>query len=52
MSISTNYLRLRESIPDDVIIVLSVKTRTIEEIEEAIDAGATHNDHGASLWES
>ncbi len=41
MSISTNYVKLREKIPDDVIIVLSVKTKTAEQIEEAIDAGAT-----------
>ncbi len=45
MSISTNYVRLRERIPDDVIIVLSVKTRTVEEIEEAIDAGAADIGH-------
>ncbi len=41
MSISTNYARLREEIPEDVTIVLSAKARTSEEIEEAIDAGAT-----------
>jgi len=41
MSISTNYVRLREEIPANVTIVLSVKTRTAEQIEEAIDAGAT-----------
>ncbi|GAH17584.1 unnamed protein product, partial [marine sediment metagenome] len=41
MSISTNYARLREEIPKDVTIVLSVKTRTVEQIEEAIDAGVT-----------
>jgi len=45
MSISTNYARLREEIPKDVIIVLSVKTRTVEEIEEAIDAGAADMGH-------
>ena len=39
MSISTNYARLRKEIPKDVRIVLSVKTRTVEQIEEAIDAG-------------
>ena len=41
MSISTNYIKIREEIPKDVTIVLSVKTRTVREIEEAIDAGAT-----------
>jgi len=41
MSISTNYVKIRQEIPKDVTIVLSVKTRTIEQIEEAIDAGVT-----------
>ena len=41
MSISTNYAKLREEIPDYVTIVVSCKTRTAEEIEEVIDAGAT-----------
>jgi len=41
MSISSNYARIRGEIPDNVTIVLSVKTRTAEEIEESIDAGAT-----------
>jgi pyridoxal phosphate enzyme (YggS family) len=41
MSISANYIKIREEIPKDVTIVLSVKTRTVREIEEAIDAGAT-----------
>ena len=41
MSITENYARLREEIPDDVTIVLSGKTRTVEQIEEAIDAGVT-----------
>jgi len=41
MNISTNYARLREEIPKDVTIVLSVKTRTVKQIEEAIDAGVT-----------
>ena len=41
MSISTNYIQIREQIPEDVTIVLSVKTRTVEQIAEAIDAGAT-----------
>jgi pyridoxal phosphate enzyme (YggS family) len=41
MSITENYARIREEIPDDVTIVLSGKTRTVEQIEEAIDAGVT-----------
>ena len=41
MSISANYAKLREEIPSDVIIVVSCKTRKAEEIEEAINAGAT-----------
>ena len=41
MSISTNYAKLREETPEDVNIVLAVKAKTLEEIEEAIDAGAT-----------
>ena len=41
VSITENYARLREEIPEDVTIVLSCKTRTPEQIEEAIDAGAT-----------
>ncbi len=41
MSISANYARIRQGIPDYVTIVVSCKTRTAEQIEEAIDAGAT-----------
>jgi len=41
MSISANYARIRQEIPDYVTIVVSCKTRTAEEIEEVIDAGAT-----------
>jgi len=41
MSISTNYARIAQQIPDGVTIVVSCKTRTAEEIEEVIDAGAT-----------
>lgn len=40
MSIAENYQRIREEVPDNVIIVLAGKTRTSEEIEEAIEAGA------------
>jgi len=41
MSISANYSRIRQGIPDYVTIVVSCKTRTVEEIEKVIDAGAT-----------
>ena len=40
MSISANYARIARQIPDGVTIVVSCKTRTAEEIEEVIDAGA------------
>ena len=41
MSIAENYRKLREDVPDHVTIVLAGKTRTAEEIVEAIEAGAT-----------
>ena len=41
MSISANYSRIRQEVPDYVTIVVSCKTRTVEEIEEVINAGAT-----------
>ena len=41
MGITENYRKLREDIPDHVTIVLAGKTRTAEEIVEAIEAGAT-----------
>ncbi|MDO9465565.1 MAG: YggS family pyridoxal phosphate-dependent enzyme [bacterium] len=41
MHIAENYQIIREEIPDNVTIVLAGKTRTREEIEEVIDAGAT-----------
>jgi len=41
MSVSANYARIRQEIPDYVTIVVSCKTRTAGEIEEAINAGAT-----------
>ena len=40
MGMAENYRRLRASIPDSVTIVLAGKTRTAEEIVEAIEAGA------------
>ena len=41
MYIVENYQKIREETPDNVTIVLAGKTRTPEEIEEAIEAGAT-----------
>jgi len=41
MSISANYSRIRQEVPDYVTILVSCKTRTTEEIEEVINAGAT-----------
>ena len=41
MSIAETYQKIRREIPDNVTIVLAVKTRTPEEIEEVIEAGAT-----------
>ncbi len=41
MSIRGNYLTIRDGIPDDVTIVVAAKTRTVEEIKEIIQAGAT-----------
>jgi len=41
MNITENYQRVRREIPENVSIVLACKRRTPEEIEEAIDAGAT-----------
>ena len=40
MNVSANYAKIRQEIPDYVNIVTSCKTRTAEEIEEVIDAGA------------
>jgi pyridoxal phosphate enzyme (YggS family) len=41
MSISANYTKIRQEIPDDVTIVLAAKKRTPQEVIEAIEAGAT-----------
>jgi pyridoxal phosphate enzyme (YggS family) len=41
MSISANYEGIRQQIPNYVTIVVSCKSKTAEQIEEAIDAGAT-----------
>lgn len=41
MSITKNYQAIIKEIPKDITIVLAAKTRTAEEVSEAIDAGAT-----------
>lgn len=41
MSITQKYQQLRAEIPEHVAIVLAAKTRTAEEVAEAIAAGAT-----------
>jgi len=41
MSISTNYMKIRQEIPDDVTIILAAKKRSPREVVEAIKAGAT-----------
>jgi pyridoxal phosphate enzyme (YggS family) len=41
MTIAQSYKRIRQEVPDNVTIVLAAKTRTAQEIEQAIDAGAT-----------
>lgn len=41
MTIAANYARLREEIPDHVTIVVAAKTRSVEDIVEVVDAGAT-----------
>jgi len=41
MSISANYARIRQGIPDYVTIVVACKARAAREIEEVIDARAT-----------
>ena len=40
MSISTNYARIREKIPENVSIVAAAKARTVDEIMDDIEAGA------------
>lgn len=41
MSISANYARIRQEIPEEVCIVVAAKARTVDEIAEVIEAGAT-----------
>jgi len=40
-SIAANYLRIRDSIPEHVALLVAAKTRRPEEIAEVIEAGAT-----------
>jgi hypothetical protein len=40
MGIAINYERIRKEVPDHVVIVLACKTRTPEEVAEAMAAGA------------
>jgi hypothetical protein len=40
MSIAENYRRLRDDVPDNIVIVLACKMRTPHEIIEALEAGA------------
>ena len=41
MQIAANYIRLREEIPPHVTTIVAVKARSVEEVIEVIDAGAT-----------
>jgi pyridoxal phosphate enzyme (YggS family) len=41
MQIAANYIRLREEIPDHVTVITAAKARSVEEVIEVIDAGAT-----------
>lgn len=41
MGITENFQKLRNEIPHDVTIVAAAKTRTVEEVKEIIQAGAT-----------
>ncbi|MBN2467266.1 MAG: YggS family pyridoxal phosphate-dependent enzyme [Deltaproteobacteria bacterium] len=41
MTITERYQKIRTEIPEDVTIVLAAKTRSLEEVIEVIDAGAT-----------
>jgi len=45
MSISENFLKVREKVPEEVTILLACKTRTPEEVAEVIAAGATDLGH-------
>lgn len=45
MSISENFLKVREKVPEHVTILLACKTRTPDEVAEVIAAGATDLGH-------
>ena len=40
--ITDNYKKLRDSIKDDITIIVATKTRSVNEITEVIEAGAEH----------
>ena len=42
MSITENYLRIREKVPDEVTILAAAKERSPEEVAEIIEAGVSH----------
>ena len=42
MSITENYLKIRQSVPEHVTIVIACKKRTPEEVAEVIEAGASN----------
>ncbi|MBN1363882.1 MAG: YggS family pyridoxal phosphate-dependent enzyme [Syntrophaceae bacterium] len=42
MGIKENYQKIRSEVPDNVVIIVACKTRTKEEIEEVIEAGAKY----------
>ena len=41
MTIKERYQQIRKEVPEDVTIVVAAKTRTADEVKEAIDAGVT-----------
>jgi pyridoxal phosphate enzyme (YggS family) len=41
MSVTENYAKLRQEIPENVTIVLAAKNTSAEEIKQTVDAGAT-----------
>lgn len=45
MSIAQNWRRIRAQVPPSVVVVLACKTRSVEEVREAIAAGATDLGH-------
>ena len=41
MSITENFRSIRSKVPQDVKIIVAAKQRTVDEVREVIDAGAT-----------